>query len=196
MKDLNFFAGIKKQETKHKMGAFMRGGIIALAVCAGAVGGFYVWQLTQQAALTAEAAAIELKTQQARESSAGYAQLNENTIKLNALKTYNSIIETFDDNLASYPHVDQALMDDINARMPEDVNIVKVDYANNVFKMECSAQNTSSPAEFVRGLRGSALISDVAYNGYYAQDGAAGSETPTGTVTFTVSCALAGGEAK
>ncbi|MEA5002015.1 MAG: PilN domain-containing protein [Christensenella sp.] len=202
MKDLNFFAGVKKQAAKHKLGEFMRNGIIVLVVCAGAVGGFYVWQLVQKASVIGSIVALEVQIELAKSGSADYGALSSNAQKLNALKTYNSIIETFSENLAAYPHLDKALMDDINAKKPQDVSIVKIDYSNDMLKIDCRAQDTSSPAEFVRSLRTSALIADVTYNGYYAADGtavapdAADAQVQTGTVTFTVGCELAGGDAK
>lgn len=202
MKDLNFFAGVKKQAAKHKLGKFMRNGIIVLVVCAGAVGGFYVWQLVQKASVIGSIVALEVQIELAKSGSADYGALSSNAQKLNALKTYNSIIETFSENLAAYPHLDKALMDDINAKKPQDVSIVKIDYSNDMLKIDCRAQDTSSPAEFVRSLRTSALIADVTYNGYYAADGtavapdAADAQVQTGTVTFTVGCELAGGDAK
>lgn len=180
----------------------MRNGIIILVVCAGAVGGFYIWQLVQKASTIGNIVSLEMQIEQVKEGNADYAALSQNAQKLNALNTYNSIIETFNENLATYPHLDKALMDDINAKKPEDVSIVKIEYANDTLRIDCRAQNTSSPAEFVRSLRGSALIADVTYNGYYAADGtavapdAADSQAQTGTVTFTVGCKLAGGDVK
>ncbi|WP_066649009.1 PilN domain-containing protein [Christensenella timonensis] len=202
MKDLNFFAGIKKQEARRTLGSFMKGGIIVLVVCAVLVGGFYVWQLVQRATAVGQLAALEMQIDEVKSGSSEYAALSSNAQKLNALKTYNSIIEAFNENLAADPHLDSALMEDIKAKKPQDVGIVKIEYTGGVLKLDCQAQDTSSPAEFVRSLRGSSFISDVTYNGYYAADGTAvapdeaDSTAQTGTVTFSVSCALAGGEAQ
>lgn len=201
LKDLNFFEGIKKQEEKQKMGSFLRNGIIVLIVCAALVGGTYGWLFIQKSTAQAATALIDSGIVTLHESNSDYQALEQNKQKLNALKTYNSIIETFSANLAVYPHVDKALMDDIYSKMPEGVSITKLDYANSTFKMECAATNTSAPADFVRNLRTSGYIKDVNYNGYYADNGtvapdAGDATTPTGAVTFTVSCILAGGDVK
>lgn len=199
MKDLNFFEGIKKQEEKQKIGKFMRNGIIALVVCAAAVGGIYGWLLFQEREAGRLAAQIDSEIAEMKAASSDYQAFEQNKQKLAALQTYNSIIATFTGNLAAYPHADQALMDEIRSKMPDGVEIAKVSYAGNIFKMECTANNTSAPADFVRSLRTSERIEDVSYNGYYTAEGGAvlpDAEGQAETVTFSVSCALAGGDAE
>ncbi|MEG0594515.1 MAG: PilN domain-containing protein [Christensenella sp.] len=196
MKDLNFFESIKKHETKHKVGTFLRNGVIILVVCAVLVGGATAWFYVQRNIAVAAAEKIDAEIADIKAMSTDYAALEENKQKLSALKTYNSIIEEFTVNLNTYPHVDKALMDEINAKKPQDVNIDKLDYADGLLKLECSSQNTASPADFVRNLRSSKLIADVGYNGYYAAETVANTPEAQGMVTFTVSCVLKGGDAK
>lgn len=192
MKDLNFFEGIKKQEGKQTLGNFMRNGLIVLVVCAVLVGGVFGGLFWQKSTAQAEVEALNSQMETMKAASADYMLLEQNQIKLEALKTYNTIIETFTKNLSIYPHVDRALMDDIRSKMPADVSILKVSYANNVFKMDCSANDTSAPADFVRNLRESKRIADVGYNGYNAAEGAVPPDA-AGAVTFSVSCTLAEG---
>lgn len=198
LKDLNFFAGIKKQEEKQQLGKTMRNGLILLAVCAVVVAGISAWQVMQKHTAQAAYAQLDAEIEQMKTSSADYMALDQNKEKLTALKTYNAIIEMFTKNLSAYPHVDQALMDDIRSRLPEGASIQRLSYSNSVLKMECRANDTSAPADFVRSLRESARIADVSYNGYNAAQGpvvpdADGGTAPTGAITFTVNCALAGG---
>ncbi len=196
MRDLNFFEGIKKPEVRRKMGKFLRNGIIVLVCCALLVGGAYGWLYLQKNTAEKAAQTIDEQMQMLKASSPDYEALTENRQKLTALKTYNSIIEQFTTSLGEYPHVDHALFTEIYAKMPADVHISRVQYGQGVLAMECTAQNASSPADFVRNLRSAELISEVGYNGYFAENTAAvlpEGETAGGTVSFTVSCVLKGG---
>ena len=207
MKDINFFEGIKKNAPQKKESVTVRGGMIAIAIVFLILVGAYIYVMFSGMRLSQDLDNLQSQINQVTQQNEGMKDINTKKEKLTALQNYTKTIQTFEDNAAQYPVLNQEILDKISSAMPSDVKMVNFAYDSGKLQLTCKANDPLSPSAFAEALKKLPFIEEINYKGYTVAE----EQKPTATaapgttsatqapetvskIQFTVECLFKGGQ--